>query len=77
MDRTTYFHTKATMSCFIDIDMFNNSYYYDFHVETEDYHLLISTNPIVYLQRGRITLFKVSTSDVPIIADNRLSLDYC
>ena len=50
------------MSCFIDIDLFNNSYYYDFNVEMEDSHSLFSANSIVYQQRGRITIFKVSTT---------------
>ena len=53
---------NATMSCFIDMVMFNNSYYDDFNVEIEDSHSLFSADPIVYQQRGRITIFKVSTT---------------
>ena len=50
------------MSCFIDMDMSNNSYYYDFNVEIEDFNSLFSANPIVYQQRRRITIFEVSTT---------------
>ena len=56
MDSTTYFHTKATMSCFIDIDIFNNSYYYDFHVETEDIiHFFLQIPLFIY--RGGVSQY--------------------
>ena len=46
------------MSCFIDMGILNNSYYHDFNVEIEDSNSLFPANPIVYQQRGRITIFK-------------------